>query len=138
LFFPSKNVLGLMLLVNTPQLVFSTLYLLCNSLFSCMLSAAEYNDFATQRKPLRVSWPKGLQRSTYYLSLPYRYSVPLITVSIIMHWLLSRCIFLVKVNALDVHGQKLHAVDELSTEYASVTACSYSHLAILITTVLAT
>ncbi|KAG2416588.1 hypothetical protein HFD88_007803 [Aspergillus terreus] len=36
---------------------------------TCMLLAAEYDDYAVERKPLRVSWPRGAQRSTYYLSL---------------------------------------------------------------------
>ncbi|RMJ27653.1 hypothetical protein PHISP_01505 [Aspergillus sp. HF37] len=87
---PGQNVIALVLLANTPQLLFSTLYLLCNGLLTSMLAVAEYNDFATQRKPLRVSWPKGQQRSTYYLSLPYRYGISLIAVSIAMHWLLSQ------------------------------------------------
>lgn len=142
LIFPGgQNVLRLILLANTPQLVFTTLYLLCNVLFSCMLSAAEYNDFATQRKALRVSWPKGAQRSTYYLSLPYRYSAPLITVSIFMHWLLSRSIFLVKVNAIDVHGRQIDNLDHqptAETEIAPVTACGYSPLAMMITACLGT
>jgi hypothetical protein len=139
IFAGGQNVLMLILLANTPQLVFTTLYLLCNVLFSCMLSAAEFNDFATQRKALRVSWPKGVQRSTFYLSLPYRYSAPLITVSILMHWLLSRSIFLVKVNAIDVHGRQIDRHDRnFPTELASVTACGYSPLAMMITTCLGT
>lgn len=69
---PGRGVMPLVLLANAPQLVLSSLYILCNCLFTCMLAVAEYSDFATERKPLRVSWPKGNQRSTYWLSLPYR------------------------------------------------------------------
>jgi hypothetical protein len=128
---PGQNVIALVLLANTPQLLFSTLYLLCNGLFTSMLAVAEYNDFATQRKPLRVSWPRGQQRWTYYLSLPYRYSIPLITVSIAMHWLLSQCIFLAKVNGFDVHG---HRVEDAaaSNRVQSETGCGYSPLATFI------
>jgi hypothetical protein len=38
--------------------------------------AAEYDGFSVNRKALQVSWLKESQRSTYYLALPYRYSVP--------------------------------------------------------------
>ncbi|KAL4915394.1 hypothetical protein BDW62DRAFT_125090 [Aspergillus aurantiobrunneus] len=132
--FPSRkdqNIIALTLLANTPQLVFSTLYLLCNGLFTCMLAVAEYNDFATQRKPLRVSWPKGEQRSTYYLSLPYRYSIPLVTVSVAMHWLISQCLFLVRINPFDVHGEEVAFSYYSQTD--SIKACGYSPLAIFIT-----
>lgn len=120
-----QGLIALALLANSPQLVFSTLYLVCNGVLTCMLAVAEYNDFATQRKPLRVSYPRGEQRSTYYLSLPYRYSIPLITVSVLMHWLLSQCIFLVKVVFFDVYRQL--------SGYAE--ACGYSPLAMLITVI---
>lgn len=35
-----------------------------------MLLAVEFNDYAAERKPLRVSWPKGHQRSTYLPQSP--------------------------------------------------------------------
>jgi hypothetical protein len=127
----SQDIIVLALLANTPQLVFSTLYLLCNGVFTCMTAVAEYNNFATQRKPLRVSWPKGEQRSTHYLSLPYRYSVPLITVSVAMHWLLSQSIFLLKINTFKVHGKSVEVSSYSMT--ASTQACGYSPLAMFIT-----
>ena len=130
LLFDGTDIIALSLVANTPQLVFSALYLLCNGLFTSMLAVAEYNDFATQRKTLRVTRPKGEQRSTYYLSLPYRYSLPLIAVSVFMHWLLSQCIFLVKINALDVHGRRLE------DPYEQVTACGWSPLPMFITIVI--
>lgn len=36
---------------------------------------------------------EGLQRSTYRLQLPYRYSIPLIIASAILHWLMSNTIY---------------------------------------------
>lgn len=125
-----REVIALVLLVNSPQLVYSTLYFLSNGLLTKMLLAAEYNDYATERKPLRVSWPKGQQRWTYYISLPYRYGVPLIVVSIVLHWLLSQSLFLVKINNLDVHGNR--------TEYGSETACSFSLKAMFLTILVGT
>lgn len=101
----SEDTLSLVLLSNTPQLALSILYFLCNGILTSMLAAAEYNDYAVRRRPLRVSWPKGQQRSTYYLSLPYRYSVPLISVAAALHWLLSQSIFFVNIIAYDVHNK---------------------------------
>lgn len=122
--YNGENVILLILLANSPQLVYSILYILCNGLLTNMRLAVEFNEFATNRKPLRVSWPKGQQRSAYYISLPYRYGFPLIAVSIIMHWLLSQSLFVVKIRAQDVHG------DEIKAE--STTACSWSSRAILL------
>lgn len=43
---------------------------------------------------LRVTKAKGLQRSTYRLQLPYRYSVPLTVASAFLHWLMSNTIYI--------------------------------------------
>ncbi|KUJ12911.1 uncharacterized protein LY89DRAFT_721741 [Mollisia scopiformis] len=86
------------LLANLPQGILAFLYLTYNSLFSCMLGAFEWNRFARFSKPLRVSAPQGKQRSTYYLQLPYTYAIPLLIMSICLHWLLSESLFLVRVN----------------------------------------
>lgn len=56
--------------------------------------AAEWSNFAHDRKTLRVSAPIGQQRSNYYLQLPYRYAVPLLLSSMLLHWLTSQAIFL--------------------------------------------
>ncbi|PWY77254.1 hypothetical protein BO94DRAFT_588588 [Aspergillus sclerotioniger CBS 115572] len=126
--FSITNMIFLVLISNSPQLVFSVLYFLCNTLLSCMLVTAEYNDYATQRKPLRVSWPQGDQRSTYYLSLPYRYSLPLFVLSVTLHWLLSESFFYVNISAYDVHG---HINQDETTR-----GCGFSPIAIFITLIL--
>ena len=90
-----------------------------------MLGAVEYENYATAQKPLRVSWPRGAQRSTYYLSLPYRYSVPLLVVSAVLHWLVSQSFFFVQVIPFDRHG-----VPQRSSPDVLVT-CGYSPVAII-------
>ncbi|KAJ5092747.1 hypothetical protein N7456_008608 [Penicillium angulare] len=100
-----QNLYALVLLANTPQLILTIFYFFVNGIFTSMLAAAEYNDYATERKPLRVSWPKGEQRSTYFLSLPYRYSITLMALSTVLHWLLTESFYVVLVNDYDVHGQ---------------------------------
>ncbi|KAJ5711064.1 hypothetical protein N7488_005220 [Penicillium malachiteum] len=56
-----ENFYTLVLLSDSPQIVLTILYFFVNGLFTSMLAAAEYNDYATERKPLRASWPKGEQ-----------------------------------------------------------------------------
>lgn len=120
--FQEVNMIALVLLSNTPQLVFSIIYFTTNSLLSCMLVTAEYNDYASERKPLRVSWPRGQQRSTYYLALPYRYSIPLFIISVTLHWLLSESFFYVNITAYDVFGHE----DTTS----SIRGCGFSPIAV--------
>lgn len=64
--------LGNVVIVNLPQLLRSSLYLMYNGLFTCMLLLSEYNKFTIHRKSLRVSTPRSQQRSTYCLQLPWR------------------------------------------------------------------
>lgn len=112
----------MVLLANTPQIIVSFAYFFYNNMLTAMLLAVEFNDYAAERKPLRVSWPKGQQRSTYYLSLPYRYSIPLLITHAILHWLLSQSLFLVEVILYDMAGNPIPE---------RLVACGYSPIAIL-------
>ncbi|KAJ5171184.1 uncharacterized protein N7500_003967 [Penicillium coprophilum] len=47
----------MILLPNGLQLFVSIAYFMLNALMTAMLGAVEYNDYAQNRKPLRVSWP---------------------------------------------------------------------------------
>ena len=66
-----------------------------------MAGASEWNDLARWRKGLRVTRPVGQQRDTYFLQLPYRWSLPLTVASGGLHWLLSQSIFLVRIDTYD-------------------------------------
>lgn len=92
------------LLVNTPQLAVSLAYFVLNSLLTRMLSAHEISYFAKHRKSLRVSRPVGEQRSTYWLQVPYRCGLPLMALTTLLHWLVSRAYYLVAVHVYDVWG----------------------------------
>lgn len=81
---------------NSFQLFISVQYLLFNGLLSSMLAADEWNKFLVKRKTLRVSYPKGIQRSSYFLSLPFKYSIPLAASSTALHWLLSQSVFIIQ------------------------------------------
>lgn len=89
------------LVSNLPQLIFSMLYFQYNGLFTCMAAAREWSEFGVKRKPLRVSRaPRGRQKSQYFLQLPYHFSIPLLALSILMHWMLSQSIFIVAVETI--------------------------------------
>ncbi|KAK0837876.1 hypothetical protein LTS02_017887 [Friedmanniomyces endolithicus] len=100
---PKSNGAGLaaaVLVANLPQVICSLLYFAYNALFTSMLLSYEYSQYGVggRRKALRVSSPKGQQRSKYFLHLPYTYSVPLIAISTLLHWLVSQSLFLVRIT----------------------------------------
>jgi hypothetical protein len=105
-------------LVNLPQLLLSFGYLTINTICTSMVSAEEWNQLAVLRKALRVTHPRGAQRSTYFLQLPYRWSLPLIITSGTLHWLLSQSFFLVRVDFFDPQG--VMVVED------SISACGFS------------
>lgn len=105
--FHSPGFLGLVLIVNIPQAILSLIYSVYNNVLSRLLLAAEYNDYAKERKPLRVSFPRGEQRSTYYLSVPYRYSIPFMLIFTLTHWLASQAVSIVQIMPQDVQGNAI-------------------------------
>ncbi len=126
----STTILRDTVVINTPQLLFSFLYFMYNGLFTNMMIGHEWSLFSTERRTLRVSNPKYGQRWTYWLSLPWRYSIPLVGVSSGLHWLVSRSLFLVKINVYDRNGNPEPERD--------ISACGFSPLAILLVIVILT
>ncbi|KAI5836888.1 hypothetical protein DFP73DRAFT_488070 [Morchella snyderi] len=95
-----KGLIACVLTANLPQAIFSFLYLLYNSIFTCMLLGDEWDRFSSKRRTLRVTSPVGAQRTTHFLQLPYKYSLPLMIASGTMHWLISQGLFLARINNL--------------------------------------
>ncbi|KAK7947830.1 uncharacterized protein PG986_008716 [Apiospora aurea] len=98
-FGPSKNIRTVNLLdglgyvatlicINMPQLILSFIYLTINMLHTQLQVEKEWNSYGLSYRPLRVSYPKGQQTSTYWLQLPFRYSIPMIGTSALLHWLI--------------------------------------------------
>ena len=85
-----------------------------------MLLAAETSDFAHERKTLRVTSPEGEQRSTYYLQLPYRYAVPLMFASGLLHWLVSQSLFLAQLNFYGPDGETGNGKARTTCEYSCI------------------
>jgi hypothetical protein len=120
----SAGILQDTVLVNLPQLLLSILYFLFNGMFTCMMAGREWSLFGSQRMTLRVSSPRHQQRSTYWLQLPWTYSIPLIALSSVIHWLVSRSLFLVRILVFDHNN--------VPEPDRNVLACGYSPLAILV------
>ncbi|KAL5335054.1 hypothetical protein BJX70DRAFT_333970 [Aspergillus crustosus] len=107
------------LIANIPQLVFSVLYFMVNSILTNMTLAGEWNNFSVTRKGLRVSTrPHGHQRRTYFLSLPYRYGLPLVAISALLHWLMSQSIFLVRILGYNAWQQRDYTYDTITVGYS--------------------
>ena len=106
------------LIANLPQLAISYLYITFNNIFTCMLAGQEWMQYCQKRQPLRVTSPVGAQRSTYYLQLPYRYSLPLIVHSALISWLASQSLYMISVI--------IHDTDDSSKPDHIVSLCGYS------------
>jgi hypothetical protein len=104
---PSQGVAGLFVNVmfcNMPQVALSLLYLNYNGLMTDMSLAREWSLYGTERKGLRVSTvPEGFQKSKYFLQLPYRYGIPILVVTGILHWLVSQSMFFVSILTIPLY-----------------------------------
>ena len=87
-------------------MVLSLVYVSYNGLLTCMLVSREWVSYARFRKGLRVQKPRGAQRDTFWLSLPYRYSLPLLVLSGFLHWFLSQSIFVAQVDITNAFGNR--------------------------------
>lgn len=114
------------LISNSPQIILSIIYLVFNSLCTKLFLALEWSSYAHFRKPLRVSHPCGDQRSTYFLQIPYRFGIPLMAYSALLHWLVSQSIFLVAITFWDGN-----VVD---TEN-SIISCGFSPIGMIFTSI---
>ncbi|KAK7991410.1 hypothetical protein PG988_000204 [Apiospora saccharicola] len=116
------------LLANLPQLLLSLTYICYNSTLSAFLVQREFALMHREerRRTLRVSEPVGLQRSTYTISLPFRYGIPLYAASGVMHWLVSQSLFLARIAALEDQHGTVNVRDSFST-------CGYSPIAVFAT-----
>lgn len=123
----ASSLLPAVLLANLPQLIVSFIYVSYNSVWTSMLMGLEWSQYGHIRQPLRVSYPAGLQRSTYCLQIPYRYGVVLMLLIGSIHLLISESIFVIRLQVFTFEGK-----EDL---YQSSVMCGYSLLALLVTIV---
>ncbi len=127
---PSKQIIAAIFIANLPQAILSFLYLNLNGLLTSMWTALEFSQFAKERKFLRVSTPKARQRSTHFLQLPYKIALPLMTVSGLLHWLISQSIFLAVVAEYGAQNDLISAV--------GIASCGFSPTAMIMVLVVGT
>ena len=82
------------LLANACQQVISLLYMLFNRLLTSICLTKEWAQFTQTCKPLRVTHPIDSQRSSYFISLLWRYGAPFSVAFAIRYFLVSQAIFL--------------------------------------------
>lgn len=80
-------------------MILSCVYLAYNALLTCQLVSEEWSGYARERKTLRVSHPRGIQRSSYFVSMPLKYGVSLMAANATLHWTVSQSMFLVSTTA---------------------------------------
>lgn len=135
----SAALLATSVLANTPQLFLSGLYFMYNAVYTSMTAANEWSHYASARKGLRVTSPRSsYQRQTYWLQLPWKFSLPLLIASSVIHWLVSQSIFLVNLKINLPTNQPLteatlpkHPEFSVASTDGTITACGYSNFAIL-------
>lgn len=110
------------LIANSPQVMVSFLYIFYNNILTRQVVGDEWVRFLHEdgKKVLRVTSPEGMQRSSYFLSLPLKYSIPLMILSILLHWLISQSIFLVQSSAFGpgTDGARLPVYDYSARGYS--------------------
>lgn len=132
---PAKRPAGFMMHVfvaNLFQTLLSFLYFSYNGLFTSMAACLEWQSHGQAQKSLRVSAkPRGKQRESHFLQLPYRYAVPLTAFSALLHWLVSQSIFLVSMHTYGYSPETKSWVQLVSTpEFPrTFTGVAYSPLA---------
>ena len=132
---PGKNILSLqpslmgsVLIANLPQLFCSYIFLGFNYILTSMCAGREWMSYSQYRKMLRVTNPRGAQQSTFFLQLPYRFSIPLLALSGLISWLASQVLFIVQV--------RIRPNDKMSQ--ASIMTCGYSPGALVILVIVGT
>ncbi|KAJ5127619.1 hypothetical protein N7448_008398 [Penicillium atrosanguineum] len=116
----SESLIGSVVIANIPQLLLTVSYYCLNNIVTDMLAAAEYSSYGVTRKPLRVTRPvKGSkQKSTYWLSIPYQYGVPLLLLHMLLHWLISQSLYYVLVISYNVQGEADYRLEVSSLGYS--------------------
>lgn len=121
------------LLANLPHVFLSLFYIQLNAMCTAMAGMVEWNGLATHRKGLRVTRPRGAQRSTYFLQLPYRFAIPGILASMFLHWVLSQTFALTLSRTNSKDGEAIFSDARIGISDLSLTVFGVSCLLIICT-----
>ena len=128
-----SGLIGTVLKANLPQLILTFIYFIYNGIVTCMMLTKEWSTYASKPKSLRVSSPKGVQRGTYWLQIPYRYGIPLLVCSGLLHWLASQTVFLVRIDVL-TSDELVSPTIRWAAINDSISTCGYSPMALILLT----
>lgn len=124
-----KGFLSIVFFANMWQFLISIAYIILNGVFTGMCVEKEWQSYAHKSKTLRVSSPIGQQRSTYFLSLPLRYAIPMMASFATLHWLMSQSIFLTVLATYNENGFFSELLYLGSSPRPLITSKSARHLA---------
>ena len=99
-----NSLLENVIIANIPQIIASIGYISYNQLLTSLLLTREFTMYSIKRANLRVTLPKEDQRSTLWLSLPYRFSLPHLIASTLLHWSISQTLFLDQLEVFAPNG----------------------------------
>ena len=105
---------------NVWQFVISLLYLAYNAVLTAMLVANEWDRFGKIRKPLRVTEPQGHQRSTYFVSVPLKYGLPILVALGALHYTVSQSVFVVYLTRFFSNGTEDIANRSVTSGYSCI------------------
>jgi len=117
----------LVAIANSPQILTSLTYLYYNIILTTMVAEREWQRIGQPGRSsstyLRASTPRGSQRGSYFLSLPYRYGIPLLVITTAEKWLASLGLFYINLDFWDSKGVRM-------TNGPSVVMLGYSSMAV--------
>ena len=108
-----SNILTGFILANTPQVIVSYIYLGLNNILTTILAMVEWCSYAAEKKVqakgLRVSSPAPdtEQRSTYTLSVPWKWAIPMCVCIAVLHWAVSETLFFARIDVYDVNTNRI-------------------------------
>lgn len=133
---PSATIWRATLLANAGQPLLSLLHCAYNALFTALYLGTEWDGYgggrggvgaAGGKKGLRISSvPRGAQRASHFLQLPWRYGVPLSAASTLLHWLASQSVFTVSLVDGGDAGEAGAARDDISGKETAAPAAEQS------------
>jgi len=126
----ASTVLITALVANTPQAFLTFLYMIFNTIATLMQEGENWDLFgaytATSKRNLRlvskkhthrylrVRNPRGQQKASHLLTLPFRYALPLVCLSGLLHWSCSQALYLANISVIPRDGT-LPRQDEITT-----------------------
>ena len=92
-----------------------------------MLVGKEWDGFGMTRKTLRVTAPQGIQRSSYFVSVPLKYGLPILITFGALHYTTSQSVFVVYITRFFSNGTEDMTNRSATSGYSciAIITCEY-------------